>query len=362
MKQTIKPVLTILMLLVSAQVNAMSRLPPIIEPIKVLFAKTAGVSDAQALSMLDQINDLMQESNLSSRQFVNANTPSFVKLASTYIGSNYLKLLGCAEDKLEATRNQHNADIVLMLVSTLGSTTCGGTPPGLVNTFFVLSSQRQFGYAVVSNQCMLTNGLYPASHEVLHLLYAEHKLNDKHTNRPLGARDNHAATQRNFATAGATFSDCKPNYSTCSKFQNFMSEDGKKFSNGLPAGNSLHSNVKSFVPNTSWGVVAAYHPVPAPPSCSISLSFDGCNSYYPYVVTASLPGYTVTHMDMDYRNGTSGPWYGLFEGIFTCPGFNMSYSRTIRAILTTAFGISQCQTVVYPQNCNVYYDEPPFAF
>ena len=70
MKRTTATILSLLTLF-STQAIA-------IAPVKVLVAKSSGVTDSQALRMLDHLNDLMDNSGLSTREFVNANTATFV--------------------------------------------------------------------------------------------------------------------------------------------------------------------------------------------------------------------------------------------------------------------------------------------
>lgn len=346
MKRQLNALLIVSLILISAQSIA-------IEPIKVLVSRTTGVANTQALNMLLQINSLMQKSNFSGLQFVNASSPSYVGSTSC-LGSNYAALLQCAEDTLDDARDQFNADIVIMLVPTLGSTTCGAVPDEMINAFYILPSNRHLAYAVVSNQCMLTNGLFPASHEILHLLSIEHKRSDPYTNRPAGAADNHAATNGTYATAGARPVDCLPN--GCTKFENIMSATDEKFSNGFSAGNSSHSNAARVVSNMSWFSVSNYRPLPlVAQNCRLQWELAFCSGRNEVgTVTALLPGYSVTNVSFDVSHNGGSSWIDIFDGVLTCPGVLITpqYQTIIRAILQSPQGVSQCSRPLSFSNCN----------
>lgn len=321
------------------------------QPIEVLVARGSGASSGLALSIVDELNDIAENSELLGMQFVNANTATSVESAPCS-GTNTTLLLECAKTHLESIRRQHAADIVVMLVPTLGSATCGAVPLEMINVFFVGKGHRDKGYAVVSSECVIATGLYPASHEVGHLLSVEHKQDDPHDDRPNGIGSNHAATSGTYATAVAVTDDCTPN--PCSQWENVLSEDGEFFSGGTqyPAGNSSHSDAKNFVSDLSWDVVASYFPVDPPQSCQLAYEFYFCvGGSANGSITASLDGYDVTNADYDVQLGGSGPWVDIFEGILTCPSVNLDIGALARAILQTEYGSTECTIWIPVQNC-----------
>ena len=98
MRKNAKFYIVALALLVSTQVNAQT-----IEPIKVLVAISPGATNIVALGMITQANSMMQASNLSNRQFVNANTATYVATAPCP-GTDSGILLTCAKLSLETLR------------------------------------------------------------------------------------------------------------------------------------------------------------------------------------------------------------------------------------------------------------------
>lgn len=86
-----------------------------LEPIKVLVARTGTVSDAQALPMLIQLNNMMSNSSLGGLQFINAKNTSPLVYPVTCLGTNGQTLINCARTALASTRSLINADIVLLM-------------------------------------------------------------------------------------------------------------------------------------------------------------------------------------------------------------------------------------------------------
>ena len=160
MKVMISVKMSLVLLLLSAPAFA-------IQPIKVLVAKTSGVPTTHAASMIDQIDDLMDKSGLSDRNFVYANYTGYVEEISCD-GTTKDKLLECMHDELTDSRTQYGADIALMLVPqiapTNGFTNCGAVDDRMINLETIHVNNRSLGRAVVSNQCLQTQGLYSASH------------------------------------------------------------------------------------------------------------------------------------------------------------------------------------------------------
>lgn len=233
--------------------------------IKVLVAKCGATSSSVALQMLGQMNDMMHQSGLANHDFVNAGEANYV-FSSTCFGTGPSGIEQMRVDSaLNAKRNQLDADLVIMLVPQIDG---GGgvTSPGMLNSYFFAPGLRTHAYAMVSQAWFTNQNLHVASHEALHLLGVEHKSGDSHLNRPSGGRANHAATEglTHTGTAGAHPGDCNPN-ANCQKFINRMSKEGTTFSNGLPSGNSLHSNAYEFVKDISWSAAAAFRPLPPPP-------------------------------------------------------------------------------------------------
>lgn len=109
-----------------------------------------------------------------------------------------------------------------------------------------------------------------------------------------------------------------------------------------------------------WSHVAAYRPLPQPEVEACTIIIEQPCDVAPSVqnvftlVSASLPGHTIANIDIDYQNGTSGPWNDLYEGDYTCPGLLLDILKFIRALLTTSTGaISQCTIVLDPLAINL---------
>lgn len=105
-----------------------------VEPIKVLLAKTAGVSAADARSMLLQMNGMMANSDLGDHEFISATLE--LGLAKVYTAScnqtNGPALVDCARINLTESRDSDAADIVVMMVPSVAND-CGNTDPDMIN-------------------------------------------------------------------------------------------------------------------------------------------------------------------------------------------------------------------------------------
>ena len=326
-----------------------------LESIQVMVAKTPGVTNADALGTLLELNELMNKSDLSGRLFLNANGGLPIAVYDTNCtDTDVEELINCIQDDLGDTRDDLEADIVLVTVAALNGASCGGVLPAVINRPSISPGNRRFGYAVVTRSCALSAPT--ASHEVLHLLSIEHKRSDPTSLISVPVRNNHAATAHQYATAGASPYDCTGTFTGCTIWENIMSEAGNYFSPGsaYPAGNSLHSNAKDVVKNLSWNAVAAYRPVPQlAQNCNIRFELGHCDgSTAVGTITATLPGYSVTFADYDVQiNG--GSWIDIFEGILTCPVLNVGRGGSMigRAILETPSGTSQCTVNIPTSRC-----------
>lgn len=105
----------------------------------------------------------------------------------------------------------------------------------------------------------------------------------------------------------------------------------------------------------SWDAVSRYRDPLPPPSCNasyISIQPLVCNGNNRSVlVTASLPGYTVTNARYELDIGSNGIWSIIFEGILSCPFFNTNIGGLVRVILETQYGTASCQRSFSVPSC-----------
>lgn len=102
--------------------------------------------------MLNELNQLMANTGLSTRDFVNASTSTFVA-STTCSGTDYKALLLCARSSLKAKRDQYNADIVVMLVPSLSGGNCGAVPDQMINALTISQVNQDHAYAIVAAVC-----------------------------------------------------------------------------------------------------------------------------------------------------------------------------------------------------------------
>ena len=302
-----------------------------IQPIKVLLARTSGVTNSDAREMLEQINNLLDNSDLGALGgFESASMSLGVpEVFETNCGSSdLLTLTQCAQTNLSNLRNEKNADIVLLMVSQDIANDCGGVPPEMINAFTVSQLNEGLAFAVIERNCFNEqfNNQVVASHEVGHLLAIEHVDGDQAENLPALADANHAYENIfNNATAVASPGDCFPN---CT-WHNFFSDKDKDFSSTPldEAGNASDSNAVDVVSGLSWNVVASYRPLQSPPSTA------SCN--YPYFLGCHQPGCAAWMLTFSANNATSyriesrnldvGPW--IEEAVTSGPNYVAHRSR-----------------------------------
>ena len=245
--------------------------------IGVLLARTAGVSDIEARAMLDQINELVEESDLDHLgDFVSVHNNQVYPAVEVVSCSstNPVTLVDCARNSLSAMRNSVSADIVLLMVYQDIAGDCGGVDPDMINRPTISQANQDLAYVVVEKGCFnqAYNSQVVASHEVGHVLSIEHEEGDPAIDLPAGGGPTNHAYDNIYdnATEVASAGDCLFN---CD-FHNFFSDKDKDFLS-LPlddAGNSSHSNAVDVVESLSWNVVAAYRTPPPPPACHIVLN------------------------------------------------------------------------------------------
>lgn len=327
------------------------------EPILVLVARGPGVSSSAALSVLTQINQLTDQSELGDRNFQNAGDHMGAPLktvTSSCSNSNATLLLACVMNDdpnvfdVPDERDAFDADIVIFVVTSVNTAVCGITPADMINLPIISPINRPLGYAAVGLTCNVPGTFFAASHEVLHLLSIEHKNGDGDLDDP--ERDNHAFSAVNQVTAGGAPSDCVPD---CNSALNKMSSPNDTFPNSFPMGNTLHANARSVVGDHSWDAVAAYRPIPSPPNCTIIVT-EECPSgdfFATLLLTPQLSGYTVTNMLLE-QDSILGGWQTIFSGGLNCIGYQPFLPTHLRAILTLAIGLtSECDVWVGPGTC-----------
>lgn len=112
-------------------------------------------------------------------------------------------------DNLAQERLDVSADIVLMLVPTIGI--CGSVDPIMINRPTIGKENQDLGYAAIGRSCFLQglDNQPVASHETSHLLSIEHHDSDPAENLPVGFSANHAEEDIfDNVTVGAGKNDC----------------------------------------------------------------------------------------------------------------------------------------------------------
>ena len=322
---------------------------------KVLLAKTPLTSALIARDMLRQINTTFDNSGLGEDVFVTAHSTAglptvFDVSCTSTVAETFLK---CARSALASKRDSYNADIVLILVPFLNSASaadvCGSVMKGTLNLAVIHRSNDIFAHAAVETVCFAVelNGEKIASHEVGHLFSIEH-VSDTLKHLPVGAEANHAAVDLAKATVTASVLDCAG--FSCD-YQDVFSKAGRTFSGGGSAGNSSYSDAQGIIEDQSWDVVSNYRPLPPPEPCRLAYEFTACNGQSALgQITATLGGYTVTSASYDGLL-SNGVWADVFDGALSCVGISPNNLSRARAILTTAYGISQCEINIPNQSC-----------
>jgi hypothetical protein len=315
------------------------------------------------------VEDVTDEAGLPTPSFYKY--PSYPQLFDPGLSKSAVFNLATINPTYINARTSATADVVLFVLSQVNEPTaegCGaarGFPArkidlvaDLVDGHHLQNANTLFAafITLIHPGCVTLDPLYSAAHEIGHVLFAEHEvifLNGEAVDEVGGNGDVNLPTKENHPKISGSNRTIMFSGGPSASGK-FYSKQGKKFPGGANA-YGTYSKVANYMANTSYDYVAHYRRPAPPPACNLIVDFNGCHATLQYTVTASLPGYTVTNMNMDYRYGTTGEWIDWFDGIFTCPGFNTPVLRTIRAILTTASGLSQCEVYVYPQICD---DEP----
>jgi hypothetical protein len=98
-------------------------------------------------------------------------------------------------------------------------------------------------------------------------------------------------------------------------------------------------------------------PLPAPtcddPNIVIRQGQCNLNSSRSFLITGSLPGYTVTNMEYRVKLGAWGTWQTIFNGSLSCAVYNTwSTFFYVKTIFTTPQGVASCtKTVVVFDSC-----------
>lgn len=289
-----------------------------VEPIKVLLARTAGVSNSLVRSTLSQANTTMFNSGLGFNHFQSASFIGSLEevFEVTCPTSNFTILFLCLSTQLGDDRNTNNADIVLVVVTNLAD--CGFAAPGMINRPTISVSNSHLAYAVVRADCLTAPPaqIKAASHEIGHLLSLEHREGDPATSLPIGYPANHAAEDFDDLTVGGSPSGDCPIF-PCD-INDFFSEDGKTFPDGGAAGNSSFSNAKNVIQSASWDIVAAYRPL-LPPVVMGSSEFAGCNgSIGQFLITwyELLNSTPADSFEVQRKSGSY--WNPYFDGGSSC--------------------------------------------
>lgn len=174
------------------------------------------------------------------------------------------ELTACAMNQFADLRDEHEADVVLMVVNDMNR--CGGVPPQMVGQGAptISPENEDIAYAVVKVTCITapSNNMRVAAHELGHLLSLEHKENDPNPDLPVTF--NHAATSTFLFLAGELTADADPSdvllctIGLLCQFHGFFSGDGITFPNGDPAGDAEVSDSRRVIEEFSWEVVACY--------------------------------------------------------------------------------------------------------
>ena len=228
----------LVLLLISANARA-------IEPITVMVILDNNVPLIAKTRALDEINEMMVNTGLlgPGYAFIDAD-PNSNYTVNCGTG-DHLYFIDCAQSSYYVAQGNINADLVIVVAPVVQHpeeprTICGGVEEeGLLNLeheFLINRMNYEHSWATVSNACFGLEKVFPASHEVGHLLYIEHEDFDDEYNKPV--RHNHAATDEDKGTAVATKGDCRPQWTACNEWENRLSAKGAVFTGGGSAGDS----------------------------------------------------------------------------------------------------------------------------
>lgn len=242
-----------------------------------------------------------------------------------------------------ADRYAFAADVAIIITDDPAGP-CGdaSTPPSV-------SSNNDDQYAFVEYDFICVFGLEEtAGHEMGHIFGARHE-GESGAAKPYGhPQIDYVAQLQSIMATHPTV--CGP---VCDMRVQY-SDPAKTFAGtSVVSGNTQIADVVRLIDdNNSFATVAGYRvPTPPPPSCHIVYEFTQCQGSSPLgQVTATLGGYTVTNADYDGLL-SNGVWADMFEGALSCIGVSPSTVDRARAVLTTAYGISQCEVNIRNQSC-----------
>lgn len=187
-----------------------------------------GVEDV-AVQALTQANDVIVATGLTAHVFESAAsgggtaTIVFADCPGTNSTPSTTHTT-CAMNLLGESRDDHMADVVLMVVNDM--TGCGGAPPAMVNAFTISHANEHLAHAVVKASC-ITNpvrGKKVAAHELGHLLSLEHHDGDPSPNVPVSY--NHAGEDSLLGFGKLTADGDEGDGFLCD-YHGFFSENGR---------------------------------------------------------------------------------------------------------------------------------------
>lgn len=265
---------------------------------------------------------------------------------------------GSGSQLLESVRGLN--DVIIMVAEFIQGNDCGIASP--LRDKISAENRNVAQYAVVGLQgCDEPPGNVLA-HELGHLLYLEHELQRDSNNFilldgdwpafPSGSTSVNKPAKKNHGWWEGPRADNGQRSIMASVTDDQFTF--RRFTNGESPYDGTYENTTDvlgigFPFIGSWDAVSRYRQ-PAPQACNITYEFVGCNGRVPVgILTATLPNYEVSNAKYSVKVG-SGGWVDIFEGILGCFGITAQRYMTARAILTTAFGVSQCTvSVPYPR-------------
>ncbi|MEO1034940.1 MAG: hypothetical protein AAFX44_05190 [Pseudomonadota bacterium] len=256
---------------------------------------------------------------------------------------------------LRQSRDFILADLVLMVVPQLDGA-CGVAgyaeraeegPPRRIDVY----NSEQFAFAAVEYGACDHRDTVP--HEIGHLLYAEHEKDefpvlgspgattDSNRDKLAPAINNHGHTQNTLRSIM---------YSAWSSTKSRTLWSGAA---GVFDSDTTFANNQEFLAGEAFATVSQYRG-PPPGSCDPQIVLQMCQgSLVLGQFTAKLPGHNVLSARYEIRRGFSGPFEEIYEGPLICPSTTMlPGEHTVRAILETVNGLSQCELHVALGECD----------
>lgn len=255
-------------------------------------------------------------------------------------------------------------DLVILVAETFNDSACGRATP-LPNSISQNNRNSAQYAAIQIDGCDSPLGRV-ISHELGHLLYAEHQVavdvqgnvlidGDEYGNHSVfsPATANHGYIENRILTTGARSLMANPSS---------QAETFDRFTDGTAPYDSDFEDVVDvmgfgFPFIGSWDAVSRYRDPPPPPpqACLLQWELAFCSGQNEVgTVTARLPGYSVSSVGFDISHNGGASWIDIFDGVLTCPGVLITpqYQTVLRAILQTPQGVSQCSRPLSFTNCN----------